>query len=185
MSVYLGNAKVGVSHTTGVILGEGDEVLHSSQMNQLNDAVNYRSGKFDTNTIPEMINELKQKYMVALDNEMEVNTESTETWTRPQEWPDLDSLNLEMSGNTDFIYMTFDTDVANSGVCLYITGSNINVTIGHIISGTYVVDETITKSGNYYTKNFSTLSGYIVMRITGTISSCVFVSTNSFSTGRT
>lgn len=181
MSMYLGNQKVALSCPSEV---EGT-ILTPNDLTNLNDAVNYRSGKFDTNTIPEMINELKQKYLIALDNEMEVNTENTETWTRPQNWPDLDSLNLEMSGNTDFIYMTFDTDIVNSGVCLSITGSNVNVTIGHITSGAYVVDETITKSGSYYTKNFSTLSGYIVMRITGTISSCVFVSTNGFSTGRT
>lgn len=185
MSVYLGNAKIGVSHTTGVILGEGDEVLRSSQMTQLNDAVNYRSGKFDTNTIPEMINELKQKYMIHLSNTMNTRSADSSTWTRPQEWPDLDSLNLQMSGNTDFIYMTFDANKSNSGVCFNITGSNIEVTRGHISSGTYIPDETITKSGNYYTKSFASLSDYIVMRITGTISTCYFTNSSDYVSGHT
>lgn len=185
MSVYLGNAKVGVSHTTGIVLGEDEEVLTAAQKTSLNDAVNYRSGKFDTNTIPEMINELKQKYMIHLTNTMNVKSANTAVWSRPQEWPDLDSLNLQMSGNTDFIYMTFDADVSNSGVCLNISGNNINVTIGHISSGTYIADETIIKSGDYYTKSFDSLSGYIVMRITGTITTCYFTNSSTFSTGRT
>lgn len=173
MSIYFGNQKISVSHTTGVILNEGDEVIHATQMAALNDAVNYHIGEFNTKNISQIIEKLKENYLVKCNLALRFG-EDQPTWSRPQEWPDLDSLNLQMEGDTDFIYMTYDGNQTSSAsaIALYITGSNIAVTVGHINNGSYIVDETIAGSSNNYIKSLTNYGGYPVVRITGSITRC-------------
>ena len=166
MSVYLGDTRVGAAFHKD----RYNEVT-PEQMEELNDAVNYRTGKFDTNSIPEMIEELKTKYMISMQEQLHINENPT-PWVRPQGWPDLDSLNLQMEGDTDFIYMTYDATRTYGAVNLYITGSNIEVTMGHISSGAYVIDETISGSNNIYYKSLDGLGGYPIIRVTGSITVC-------------
>ena len=166
MSVYLGDTRVGAAFHK-----DRYKEVTPEQMEELNDAVNYRTGKFDTNSIPELIEELKQKYMVSARVKLHIN-ENPEPWVRPQGWPDLDSLNLQMEGDTDFIYMTYDATRTHGAVNLYITGSNITVTMGHISSGSYVVDETIGGVSNIYTKILDNVGGYPVIRVMGNITTC-------------
>lgn len=168
MSIYLGDTKVGASFHR-----DRYNEITPEQMEEFNDAVNYRTGQFDTNSIPEMIEELKQKYMVSARVKLHIN-ENPAPWVRPQGWPDLDSLNLQMEGDTDFIYMTYDATRTYGAVNLYITGSNIEVTMGHISSGAYVIDETISGTNNIYTKSLDGLGGYPIIRVTGNITMCHF-----------
>ena len=176
MSVYLGNQCIGVAHTVTDI-GEGNEILTAQQKADLNDAVGYRTNNYATRSVSQIIEELNKTYGV---NETYTNSfvdfENT-VWVRPQDWPDLDSLNLQMSGN-DFIYMTYDNKSSNFGaVSLHIEktsgGTNIEVTMGHIENGTYIPDETITGSNNNYYRWFTNNDpDYPVVRITGSIYYC-------------
>ena len=149
-------------------------VITDEQMADLNEAVNYRSGRFDTNTIPQMIDELKSQYFVNFTANMEVMEVDTTPWVRPQDWPDLDSLNLSMSGNTDFIYMTFATK-PYTGFAINVVGSNVEVTTGHITNGEYIVDSTLTAQYNTNYGQAFTSTGYQVVRVTGTLTTCTFM----------
>lgn len=169
MSVYLGNQKVSITRN----VGEGG--LDPETMAELNDAVRWRTNTFDTSTIPQMISRLKENYFI---NRV-YNTFSdfhTTPWVRPQEWPDLDSLNLTMSGN-DFIYMTYDNTKGRAAIALHIekvtNGTNIEVTMGHISNGEYIVDETISGTNSNYVRWFTNLDDdYPVVRVTGDIKYC-------------
>lgn len=173
MSLYLGRNKVGTTLPIQVGLNEGDEIIRKNTIDDLNDAVNYRLGEFNKKNIPQMIEKLKSDYMVKSNLELELGQNQT-PWVRPQEWPDLDSLNLQMEGDTDFIYMTYDGNQTSSAsaVALNITGSNILVTIGHIENNAYIVDETISNSGTTYIKSLINYGGYPVVRVTGNITRC-------------
>ena len=175
MSVYLGNQKVGVTQEVNVDLPEGDEILRKSTKDALNDAVGYRVGDFVERTVPQMIEKLKADYQVNINTECEISASSFTTWTRPSGWPDLDSLNLSMSGDTDFIYMTYDANKPLATIALSVTGSNVSVTRGHINNGSYVIDETLTASGTNYIKVLDNITGYPVVRVTGTITKCQFI----------
>lgn len=95
-------------------------------------------------------------------------------WTRPEDWPDLDSLNLEMSGTESFIYMTYRTghtdDIFACGWQL-VSGQSITIATGYIENGQFVPYSNGTDT---YTTN-STLGlsfdsyeeGYIVIKVTG------------------
>lgn len=175
MSVYLGRNRIGASLPVQVGLNEGDEIVSATQISQLNDAVNYRTGKFDTSTIPQMINKLKSEFLAKTAIKVKLNN-TPRIWVRPQGWPDLDSLNLSMSGD-DYIYMTYDgyKTSSASAIALNITGSNILVTVGHINNGNYIVDETITGSNNNYIKSLTNLNSYPVVRVTGSITRCLLI----------
>ncbi len=171
MSVYLGRNKVGVSYKKT----SGNEI-DSETLNNLNDAVNYRIGEFDTKDIPQMITALKKNYFQAREYDMFTSFDNNH-WVRPQEWPDLDSLNLQMEGN-DFIYMTYDNTRGRAAVAWHIektsNGADINVEIGHVINGVYTPYDTISDSSNNYVRWLdNTIDGdYPVIRITGDIYRC-------------
>lgn len=101
-------------------------------------------------------------------------------WTRPEGWPDLDSLNLEMSGTESFIYMTFRTghidDIFNCGWTL-VSGQSITIDFGQIENGQFISTNTpYTYSSNntltaYFTPDAGyNEEGYIVIKVTGRFS---------------
>ena len=111
--------------------------------------------------------------------DFDVDWSSEAGWTRPDGWPDLDSLNLTASGD-DYIYMTYDCDPDLSVVSWKITGTNIAVSIGYISSGSYVSEETITGNNNIYQLWLDNYSGYKVVKVSGNITNCQAISaTNS------
>ena len=174
MSVYLGNQMVGISHTTET-LDEGDEILTAAKKAELEDAVGYRTGDYAERTVNQMITELDKPYNMSRDYDFFTEFPPTQ-WTRPQAWPDLDSLNLQMSGN-DFIYMTYDNTSDFGAIALHVekvsNGTNITVAMGHISNGSYVVDETITGDSNNYVRWFTNSDpDYPVVRVTGDIKYC-------------
>ena len=176
MSIYLGETKVAPAHVIGEVLAEGDEVLHAADKASLNNAVNYRVGHTETRSVAQMVTELNKNYFVNVKANLDMLQDSYPTWTRPQEWPDLDSLNLSMSGD-DYIYMTYDATSDLSAVGLHIEkvsgGADISCTIGHIANGAYVIDETITGSSNNYVYWFENYAyDYPVVRVTGDIKYC-------------
>ena len=168
MSLYLGRNKVGVTYKD-----VNPNVIDSETLEELNDAVGYRVGDYKERNIPQMIEELKKDYFM----QHEFNVENPYVpWTRPQEWPDLDSLNLQMEGN-DFIYMTYDNTKERGAFAWHIEktsgGAAINVTMGHISNGSYIIDETITGSSNNYVRWLADNDiDYPVFRITGDIYYC-------------
>ena len=167
MSIYLGNHKVGITRRDG-------NAIDGETLTELQDAVGYRVGDYSNRTVAQMITDAKKPYFITHNTKITNSTQSA--WTRPVEWPDLDSLNLTMSGN-DYIYMTYDNTGGRAAVALHIekvsNGTNITVSVGHISNGTYVVDSTIIGSSNNYVKWLTASDGdYPVVRITGDIKFC-------------
>lgn len=185
MAVYLGNKLGGFTNIKYVEAGSipsddpSQSINHTisdEKYTQLVETIQYRTNKSISNTsIDNLIAQLNQNYMVTMEQE-NLKYSFTDTWTRPNDWPDLDSLNLQFSGENDFIYMTYDTTIGRCAIALHIEavsgGTPISVTIGHINNGTYIVDETITGSSNNYVKWFENPSGYPVVRILGSIKLC-------------
>lgn len=178
MSLYLGNEKVGVSHVVGAILNDGDEVLTAEKKSELNDAVNWRVGEYNNQlSVSEMVEKLKIQYGINRQHNLDICP--AEEWIRPTEWPNLDSLNLQMEGD-DFIYMTYDANAAASAIAWHIETTNsqaATLDIGHIDNGIYIVDETHSVPHNTnYIRWTDDLTGYLVLRITGQIKRCYAIS---------
>lgn len=106
-------------------------------------------------------------------------------WTRPEDWPDLDSLNLEMSGTESFVYMTYRTghpdDAISCGWTL-VSGQSITFDAGYIEDGQFI--STVSAPMTFTTNStFSTLlsadigfdEGYIVFKVTGRFSKFYFI----------
>lgn len=143
--------------------------IREDDMNALADGVRWRisaPGKMD---IASMVEKMKQDYFIKVTAHDHSGWDDT-PWTRPNDWPDLDILNLEMSGD-DFIYMTYDANREASAIAWYVETVDKQpaiLDIGHIENGTYIVDETHEMPNN---KNFiqwtDDLNGYLVLRVTG------------------
>ena len=149
--------------------------ISPEQFEQLQDGIGYRVSDYVQRTIPQMISRLHQSYFVNRSHNLFPNFQSQQ-WIRPQGWPNLDSLNLQMSGD-DYIYMTYDNTNDRAAIAWHIekvtNGQNINVTIGHISNGTYTPIETITGTSNNYVRWLTdTDDDYPVVRITGDIKVC-------------
>ena len=185
MSVYLGREKVGIAIPAG-----GDstqEVITPQQKQALSDAVNWRTGKNQSELqISDMIQELNNDYFITRQIEIQSIPHRGE-WVRPNSWPDLDSLNLQMSGD-DYIYMTYDANQSASALTLHIETtdkSDATLDIGHIENGTFIVDETHTiEHAVNYTQWMDEYSGYLVLRITGLIARCYNFKTTANEDGR-
>lgn len=175
MSLYLGNQKVGVSYATGEQLDEGDEILTAADKSALISGVKWRTG-IDTGTISQMINALTEEYFQTRKYAI-MSDFYEDSWTRPAAWPDLDSLNLQMSGD-DFIYMTYDNTRGRAAVAWHIekvtNGTDITVEIGHIANGVFTAYDTITGSSNNYVRwlDNSIDGDYPIVKITGDIARC-------------
>lgn len=154
---------------------ENTIAISSEQYEALQDAAAYTLGDYVDRDINQMISKMKIKYLQNRQYNMFTNLNTT-AWVRPQTWPDLDSLNLQMSGD-DFIYMTYDNTNGRAAIAWHIekvtNGQDITVTIGHITNGTYIPTETITGSSNNYVRWLTSQDDdYPVVRITGDISLC-------------
>ena len=171
MSLYLGRNKVGVAYKD-----VNPNVIDNETLEELNNAVGYRVGDFDSRNIPQMIEELKKNYFQTREMDIMPDYHAT-AWVRPQEWPNLDSLNLQMEGN-DFIYMTYDNTSSFAAVALHIekvtNGTNILVEIGHVSNGVYTPYDIIANVNNNYVRKLdNSIDGdYPVIRITGDIKLC-------------
>lgn len=158
MSIHLGNSTIGLTYNG----------ISSENLNALKKAVYNSTGVTATN-IPAMVNAL-----TPYESDVEAALPEPTEWVRPAAWPDLDSLNLPESGD-DYIYMTYDLNINPGAISLNFSGSDIVVTVGHIENGTYVVDETVPSTSTtcyYWLDNYT---GYVVIRITGSIKYCVNV----------
>ena len=154
-------------------------IIDEATMNCLADGVKWRTGKYDVLSTADMVAELKKDYGVNRRHAVDVNPDDG-PWIRPAGWPDLDSLNLEMSGD-DFIYMTYDASKSASAIMWHIETADrkpATVDIGHIENGAYIVDETHSVNHNTdYVRWTDDLDGYLVLRITGQIERCYSKST--------
>lgn len=154
--------------------------ISSEQYKQLQDAVNWQDGQHLNRTISQMITDLNKPYLINRKTNKHYLPEEM-NWTRPQAWPNLDSLNLQMEG-ADFIYMTYDNTHDYGAIALHIErvskGQVIACEIGHISNGEYITDNTITAGANGAgTNNYvhwfdENDIDYPVVRITGDISLC-------------
>lgn len=167
MSVYLGNQKVSITRN----VGEGG--LDPETMAELSGAVRWRTNTYNNETVQQMINNLKKEYLI--NRKMGIDIEYDTPWTRPQDWPDLDSLNLQMEGD-DYIYMTYDANQTASAIAWHIDTTNkqpATLDIGHITNGQYIADESYTINHNTnFVRWTDEYSGYLVLRITGQIARC-------------
>lgn len=172
MAVYLGDQEVGL---TKVIIPSN--YITDEQLDDLKEAIGRRTGQVVAANaeMDDIVEQIAQPYGVRQEYSIKVVDGTSTAWTRPSGWPDLDSLNLEFSGDTDFIYMTYRTGHADDFCAFYIelvgnTGS-ATVDFGHISNGTYVVDSTDSvshASNNYYYFDQESVE-YTIVRITGTI----------------
>lgn len=150
--------------------------IDGQTMSGIADAARWRTGTYDSMTIDKMIGEMKKHYGIYRKHTVDILPE--EPLVRPAGWPDLDSLNLQMSGD-DFIYMTYDANKEASAISWHIETEDkqpATFDIGHIENGVYVVDETHSVSHNTnYIRWTDDLSGYLVLRVTGQIARCYSV----------
>ena len=99
-------------------------------------------------------------------------------WTRPTGWPDLDSLNLSMSGTNSFIYMTMRTGHVDDVLsCSWnvVSGQSITIEEGSISNGTFSGTTLHTGTSNTtFTKWFNSTNGYsdgfTVIKVSGRFS---------------
>lgn len=155
MSIHLGNSTIGLTYNG----------ISSENLNALKKAV-YNSTGVTANNIPAMVNAL-----TPYESDVEAALPEPTEWVRPAAWPDLDSLNLPESGD-DYIYMTYNLNINPGAISLNFSGSNIVVTVGHIDNGTYVVDETVPSTSTTCYYWLDDYSGYVVVRVTGSITYC-------------
>lgn len=178
MSIYLGRQQVGVAIPISDEESGGSSIT-SEELEDLIDATNWRTGNFVSDlTISEITDKLNENYFINHNFSIEIEPTIT-NWVRPTGWPNLDSLNLEMSGN-DYIYMTYDANQPEAAIALHIETSDKNpatIDIGHIDNGSYIVDDTFSVAHNSnfieWTENYS---GYLVIRITGQLTRCMIIS---------
>lgn len=189
MAVYLGNQLVGlgaVSYLTNENnqgeSGNTDpsggssvsgQVLTTEEWSNLKSGISYRLGQtVTTDDIPTIINNLNTPYYVNTFFNLTLNNT---IWTRPINWPNLDSLNLSFTGNDDFIYMTYRTghidDFFAFKIELVNTNNPATLAFGNIINGVFTPNAnetyTINSNGNYYYYFDSKAEGYIVIKLTG------------------
>lgn len=177
MSIYLGKQQVGAA--IPISDGEGGSSITPQELAELTEATNWRTGEFETDlSIREAIDKLKENYFITRDYSIEIEPTITK-WTRPNSWPDLDSLNLQMSGD-DYIYMTYDANQPDAAIALHIETLDHNpatVDIGHIEDGTYVIDESFSVAHNTNFIEWTTgYFSYLVVRITGQLTRCMIIS---------
>lgn len=150
--------------------------VHDDTMQQLADAVRYRTGTVDDMTIGEMTEELDKQYFEKLDDNQFAGV-SPVPWSRPSEWPDISALPIDTQSGDDTIWMLYDADQEASAIAWHIdTGSSslrVTADIGHIENGSFVTDETIIVNNNTnFIKWLDEYQGYIVVRLTGHITHC-------------
>ena len=146
-------------------------LIAKDTLTDIADAYRKRQGKLDKTTIAQMIADLNKDHWIKRQDAITTNEyHAQEPWERPDDWPDLDSLNLEMSGD-DFIYMTYDMNKKAAAVALHIETTDkqpATIDFGHIENETYIVDETFTTGHNtnfiQWTDDYN---GYVVVRVTG------------------
>ena len=146
--------------------------IHDDTAQALADAVRYRTGSHASMTPVEMIAKLKAGYYENYDIVPYYGINAA-AWSRPQGWPDLDSLDLEFEGDTSFVYMTYDADAEASAVAWHIEtsgGAPATVEIGHIESGSFVADQSFSASHNTnFVEWLDNYEGFVVVRITGAL----------------
>lgn len=151
-------------------------------MTDIADAVRFRTNSFDKMDIETMVQRLKEQYMVNTDIDI-MPEQDDEEWVRPSDWPDLDSLNLEFTGDTDFIYMTYKCGLENTAILWYLEPYNnetVEFSIGSIENGSFVPSETlqIQSASNIAYNPISEMSGYVVARLTGKINKIYTINFN-------
>ena len=193
MALYLGEHKVNlIKHEISYVqVPSGEQIpelidssnsvtITKSQWETLEDATKKRTGTYNTEpfTINDINNELQESYGVTFNQNLELGND-TSTWTRPNDWPNLDSLNLTFSGADDFIYMTYRVGHIDDFLAfnIYTVSGTVTINLGHISNGSYIVDQTFTSGStsgaNFYralnnTNGYNT-EGYTVVKIAGKI----------------
>lgn len=147
--------------------------IHNDTMQAIADAVRFRTGSTSEMTPAGMIAELNSEFFEAYDLVPYFGVNAGD-WTRPEDWPDLDSLNMTFEGDESFVYMTYDADKEASAIAWHIETADSTqaaVDIGHIEGGAFIADQNFTVNHNSNLIEWlDDYSGYIVVRITGKLS---------------
>lgn len=168
-------------------MGEDNTIAISpEEFEQLQDAINYREGKYSGNSTFELMTYgLNQQYFLNRHDQIQICPGTTNEWTRPSDWPDLDSLNLQMEGD-DFIYETFDLRDRSKivGHRIYTTDAQpCTIESGYIENGEFhtVYSGTVSNGGYFGWRcdgdrfEHEKIGDYGVIRITGQIKQCFFL----------
>ena len=200
MAIYKGSNFIGLNSVKEkkvyVEVPEGSTIDDMSEQNTiaiqpeeyaaLQDAVNWRTGTYNNKNFSQMVTELNKNYFVNRDMH-QLRQPYRSNWTRPSDWPDLDSLNLQMSGD-DYIYMTYRVQegaVIAWHINTLVTSIPATVELGHINNGQFIADEvtTIANSANYVRWLDDLTTEYVVIRITGQLTYCYAITVTA--NGRT
>lgn len=161
--------------------------IEKTTLDNLANAVRYRAGVTGTLSPADMIEELNKPY--GCNSSINVFEDEPDEWVRPEDWPDLDSLNLEFTGDESFVYMTYDVSQENSAIAWHIetTSGQYTVDIGHIENGEYIVDSTgsFNSGTNWGGWLYSGNDKYRVYRITGHIKYLCNITITNSNTGVT
>ena len=148
----------------------GSYAIQEKTLQDLAEAARRQLGIFDSMTPYEMTERLNDVESINVNHNIDLSDTDEGPWIRPNDWPDLDSLNLQFEGDQAFVYMTYDANKEHSCIAWQCStwSGQWTIDIGHISNGEYIVDETSTLN-NYvkYFRDTSDLSGYLVLRITG------------------
>ena len=118
-----------------------------------------------------------------------INSQTGE-WERPADWPDLDALAEQITGEQDCVYLTYDLQkTPGYGWIGYYAEtadrSAWTMERGHVASGAFVIDETFsTASGGYFRQALDATNGNVQLwriRATGHITDCGFAPNSTVS----
>ena len=148
--------------------------IDEQSMTDIADAVRYRTNTFEPMDVETMVAKMKKKYMVNCD--VDIAPDNDVPWTRPADWPDLDSLNLEFTGDTDFVYMTYKCGMESTYVSLLFelySTDGAQFSLGYIDNGTFIEYPSqtypLTVLSGYTAVPLGSHTGYVVARIVGKI----------------
>lgn len=136
-------------------------------------------GTYDSMTPEEMAERLDDVGYLNIKREM--ISPKYDTWVCPLDWPDIDTL-FDNDDAEDVIYMTYDANQKNSAIAIHVdtVKDPYIVEIGHAENDIFIVDEShvVTRNTNYI-RWTNDLSGFIVIRITGLITTYYTFSTTA------
>ena len=81
---------------------------------------------------------------------VDANIEDDYEWRKPDDWPDLESIELPHRDDVNTLYFLFDRSCGIDEVGFYLTGGNRYVGKGRIEDGNFIEEEQLSDSGHLY-----------------------------------
>lgn len=141
--------------------------IDSSTLTGIADAVREMRREIEVLT-PAQIQSKIEASKIGLPHNMTIHVNpTTEEWERPNDWPDIDALANEITGDQDCLYLTYDLrkTPGYGWIGVYATTSDKTswtVDRGHISNGEFVSDATFSVAhGNYFRQTLDDTYGNV------------------------